>query len=72
MQSFTVSKCKLAPVIISGHLYIFQALVYFLSAFIIFQSAFIQIFFLPKHCLALALISGCKAHNFLIMLLIIF
>jgi hypothetical protein len=29
-------------------------------------------FLFPKHYSALALISGCKAHNFLIMLLIIF
>jgi hypothetical protein len=124
MQSFTVSKRKLAPVIISGHLSIFKALKYFSKRFHIFralsyfQSAFIFsqrfiifkvlyyfskrfyflskrfysnfpsvsqrmfifskcesalfTFFFQKHYSALALISGCEAHNFLIMLLIIF
>jgi hypothetical protein len=91
MQSFTASKCILAPVIISGHyifsesacifskrfyickalLLFFKALSYLQSAFIIFQSAFISAkrFY---YFSALALISGCKGHNFLIMLLIIF
>jgi hypothetical protein len=41
MQGFAVSKCKLAPAIISGHLSIFTAFVYFQSAFIFVQSAFI-------------------------------
>ncbi len=123
MQSFTVSKCKLAPVIISGYLYIFwkrlhifkalllffKALYYFSKRFYYFSKRFYYFskrfysnflsvsqhlfifskcesapiyflwlwvsaiyFLLPKHYSALALISVCKAHNFLIMLFIIF
>ena len=101
MQSSTVSKWKLAPVMISGHLsifqsacifskrlYIFKALSYFQSAFILFPfkallfifslwvSAYLFslcelalfIFFFQEHYSALTLISGCVAHNFLIML----
>jgi hypothetical protein len=64
MQSFTVSKWKLAPAIISGHLCIFialsyfKALSYFQSAFIIFQSAFI---FLSKRFHILKALSYFKS-----------
>ncbi len=121
MQSSTVSKWKLAPVMISGPLSIFKALVYFRSActfskrFHIFKAPFIFskrfhiskrfhyfsfkallfhfkallfifslwvsaylffskcesalfIFFFQEHYSALTLISGCVAHNFLIIL----
>jgi hypothetical protein len=40
MQSFTVSKRKLAPVIISGHLSIFKALKYFSKRFHIFTTLY--------------------------------
>jgi hypothetical protein len=39
LQSFTVSKWKLAPVIISGHLYIFWKRLYTFKALVYFQSA---------------------------------
>ncbi len=103
MQCVTVSKCKLAPVIISGNLYIFKALVYFQSACVFSKRLYISkaLVYFPSACITFpkrlysnflsvsqrlvnflivsqryyyyfsALIYGCEAHNFLIMLLII-
>jgi len=55
------SKCFIIFLSVSQRLFIFSNC----------ESA-LFIFFFQKHYSALALISGCEAHNFLIMLLIIF